>query len=903
MIPLPSPIKRAAAAILMAAVSVFGTAASATPQWQANDDDALVLELRSGKYRLGESMRGYQTPGGICIDMADLIQALNLPVRLDKKSRRATGWVFSEDETLVVDRDSYAVQTANTHRLLADGDIHDTPEGWCVATDALSNWLGVQFRPDLPNMVVVLESERKLPFLEAIERKNRAARLRQPGAVFDLAELPVLNVPYRGWRAPAVDMTIASEWRAAKGSGSRTDMRYELFASGEMLGASVDARLISDGRARPESLRTKAYRIDPDGGLLGPLQATQVAIGDVEAFAGNLTGQSTVGRGLFVSNRPITRSSRFAVTTLRGDLPVGWDAELYRNGQLLAFQSDRGDGRYEFADVELRFGTNAFEVVLYGPQGQVRREVSDYPVGNDNLPVGATYYWAGILQQDRDLIDFRRRTTNPDHGLGTGWRWGMGIEHGIDRRMTVGLGGHSLILRGQRRTYGEVSIRRAVGPMLVELGAARQLDGRSGNAFQGQMLGRIAGVNIRADVLWVDGGYESEVISAEESRAFGISLEQSLNLGGQRLPVQASLRHTRARDGSDVREWMLRSSLSLQGLSLTAELAGRNSSGPRANGDDGTRFSVLLNTMMGNVRLRGNGRFRLSGPEQGLDVAEVTAERALGLKSSVRGSATYQARDDSVDFAVGLVRHFRKFALRADARYSTRGSAGLGLSLAMSLGRDPVEGGWRLSANKLAQHGEAAVTVYRDENGDGLRQSDEEAVEGVEIAINRGLEQKRTNAAGRTLVNGLRPFARVLVNVDAGSIDDPLLMPKGRGVVLIPRPGVVAELELPLAPTGEVEGAIHGPDGEPRGGISLELVDGQGLVVAQTATEFDGYFLFDRVVYGRYRLRIAPASADVLDVQRDLPGSLALDRAHPVARAGVLRLQPQSRAPTGILAR
>src|SRR3546814_18132484 len=60
----------------------------------------------------------------------------------------------------------------------------------------------------------------------------------------------------------------------------------------------------------------------------------------------------------------------FDKTTFRGDLPAGWDAELYRNGQLLAFTSPNGDGRYEFIAVPLQYGSNRFEIVLYGPQGQ-----------------------------------------------------------------------------------------------------------------------------------------------------------------------------------------------------------------------------------------------------------------------------------------------------------------------------------------------------------------------------------------------------------------------------------------------------------------------------------------------------------------------------------------------------
>src|SRR3546814_10416771 len=77
------------------------------------------------------------------------------------------------------------------------------------------------------------------------------------------------------------------------------------------------------------------------------------------------------------------RSDSFDKTSFRGDLPAGWDAELYRNGQLLAFATLNGDGRYEFLDVPLQYGTNRFEIVLYGSQGQIRRELNQLQVRSE----------------------------------------------------------------------------------------------------------------------------------------------------------------------------------------------------------------------------------------------------------------------------------------------------------------------------------------------------------------------------------------------------------------------------------------------------------------------------------------------------------------------------------------
>ena len=312
-----------AAALVAAALGLGATPAWAS-SWKANEDDALLLELRSGQYRLGEPLRGYQTDSGVCVDFADLIQALDLPVRLDKKSRRATGWLFAEDQNLTIDRDSNTVQTMHGTRAIAPGAVRDTPEGWCIDLASLSQWAGVRFKPDIGNLSVVIETDRKLPFLQAIERKSRAARLRPAGSNdFNLASLPRAQAPYRAWRAPAVDLQIQGSWSTGGGFGTQ----YEALAAGEALGMSYAARVTGRDSPRPDSLRLKVYRNDPGGTLLGPLRATQVAVGDVETPPGALTGQSAFGRGAFVSNRPLNLPSRFGVTTLRGTLPAGWDAE------------------------------------------------------------------------------------------------------------------------------------------------------------------------------------------------------------------------------------------------------------------------------------------------------------------------------------------------------------------------------------------------------------------------------------------------------------------------------------------------------------------------------------------------------------------------------------------------
>ena len=72
----------------------------AADSWAPNEDDSWLFDMRSGQYRLGDGVRGYQTPQGVCVDLADVVLALDLAVRVDKKLRRATGWVFDERRSL-----------------------------------------------------------------------------------------------------------------------------------------------------------------------------------------------------------------------------------------------------------------------------------------------------------------------------------------------------------------------------------------------------------------------------------------------------------------------------------------------------------------------------------------------------------------------------------------------------------------------------------------------------------------------------------------------------------------------------------------------------------------------------------------------------------------------------------
>ena len=144
--------------------------------------------------------------------------------------------------------------------------------------------------------------------------------------------------------------------------------------------------------------------------------------------------------------------------------------------------------------------------MLYGPQGQIRRETESLRIGDGALRPGKLEYWAGVIERDHDLISFGR----PPPGQEGGWQYAAGVQYGLDRRTAIGANAHSLFLDGRRRNYAELNVQRSLASMLVNLSAAQEL-GR-GRAYRADLLGKFGKFNVQAQSFFVDGDFTSGLV-------------------------------------------------------------------------------------------------------------------------------------------------------------------------------------------------------------------------------------------------------------------------------------------------------------------------------------------------------------------------------------------------------
>jgi hypothetical protein len=95
-------------------------------------------------------------------------------------------------------------------------------------------------------------------------------------------------------------------------------------------------------------------------------------------------------------------------------------------------------------------------------------------------------------------------------------------------------------------------------------------------------------------------------------------------------------------------------------------------------------------------------------------------------------------------------------------------------------------------------------------------------------------------------------------------------------------------IELPLVAAGEISGSLRRESGSQLSGVEIELVNAAGRMIKSTRSEYDGYFLFESVPYGRYHLRIAALTANIVGVQTQLTASAELKRGQSSIDVGAL---------------
>lgn len=881
-----------------------------------NEDDLLILQPELEKIR-GDYIEVYRHENGYYLPLGHLMDILEIAIGVNPVGMEASGFYISEDQTFYLDGNANEAIINGTRTTFPDGLIVTNPFELYVDANLLSQLLPIDFQLDVSQLTLAVLPEVELPIQARLRREEKwneraawhafttSARLRNK-------DLPLIETPYELVTPPTVDVRAGTAYFSGVDSDNdpvRGDL--SVVATGDVGYANVEAFAQADTAEGDQPLRTlriKAGREDYQGRLLGPLQATEVYVGDVQSYPMPLVSDSNLGRGAKISNRDTRRPDLFDRTNFFGDAQPGWEVELYQNSVLIDFQVVGEDGRYQFENVPVYYGDNTFRIVQYGPQGQKREEVRDFNIGDDMPQKGEFHYAASANEVNQDIFGLGNNLAPVNRGREDGWAFVGQAEYGLTNWLSAGVGAAQVPLRNQTgnvATYRFASAGMKASLMGIRTSFDMAYDVENGG-WGTQLTGftRWNGYNIRAEQR-----FYNDFESSEQRRSFVRPLlidpdplddvftidsrsESRTELNVSRnydLPVLNSvntafnLRHEEYEAGESDSAVGMRLSKTIDRSNISGDIRYRNISGTQTSDDNTVDGSLSLRHRLDDLLIRGVARyevtpdteltgFNLSLQKQFTDMVNGRLDYTQSLIGNERKRLTGYLNWDFETFYLSP-----RFEIDEEADYI------LGLDLQFSLGMDDRTNQWLMTSERIAQSGSLSTRAFLDENNDGIMNEGEQPLQDVAIV---GSGTAYTNEQGYAYTPRIPTHYPYRVQADTSNIMDFVAKPKEEAYNIVARPGVTTKLDIPVIPTLDIDGnaylELNGEEIE-YPGLLLELVNEEGEVVKGIRTEYDGYYYLAEITPGNYTLRISEKEAEYkqLSAESYAVNTVQLRNEHP----------------------
>lgn len=833
------------------ATAQTGLAAQAASLLNCGDSEDLLLELRLDGHVLSSGLVAHCAGQRVTLPLGEVARLLSLAIRVEPGRGTADGFVLDERRSFHLDAQRRVVALSDRQESLEASEVEVRSDDLYVAPEALARWLPADFDIDFAASRLAVRAREPLPLQGRLERERRGQPVAAAGNGVDPA-LPFIEMPYQLWQIPAVDLTVgANATRGAEGTSASGNATA--YLTGDLLGLQSEAYL--SGSTQPshsQRLRLRLGRDDPEGHLLGPLHARSFALGSVSMAAlDHVAHTSSMGNGLLLSNVAPTQSLNYGRETLQGDLPPGWDVELYVNEVLYGYQQARADGRYRFDDIALIYGRNDFRLVFHGPQGQLRVEQQSRHLDQATLPTGSFYY---RLAAQEGPAHERRAVALFDWGLASG--------------VSVSAGLSSLPLEGAQHHFASLVGRALTDAMLL---SAQVVATQAGSLADLGLKTQLGTWRIDLGRVALTRNFVSEEYRASTD---GVKYRDHLRLDGRipltwlaPLPVTLETVRERLRSGQTSTDTAARMSGAWRAVFVTQQLRWQSQAGLES-----ITGSTQLSSRVASLGVRGGVGYLF---KQGLQISDgsVGLEYSLSKGLTLTGGIVRNVDSAETHYNAAFTKTVGEYGLGVVAGHTSKGDTTVGVQLTMALAAEPRQGILHLSALPMAGSGAVLAHVFLDRDQDGVAGPGDEPLAGVAFNVDGSRQVVRTDAQGLAYIDGLTPGQQIALAVDPGSLEDPQWLSLRPGVRLTPRPGARYRLEFGIAVTGDIDGTVRIVDGGQRRGLAgceLELLDQAHQVVRKAVSEPDGHYGFEGVPVGTYMLRVIPSQSSPQPAGRDV---------------------------------
>lgn len=843
------------------------------------DDETMIFRGAIGKdkIRLNGDIFAIVRDEKLMVSLSDFVDTTGLSITVSPEKGIATGWFIREDQDFFIDvnKNEYIIM-GETGKLKA-GEAETIDDGIFVNAQTLEKWFGIEINIDLNNLALQINTSQPFP----IEERERRSKMPLYAASRTPAQLPLKEEPYALLSTrPYFDVSLSTSVnKPATAQTAQKTGSWALTGAGDFLGFSsktfASGTLYNNTKKNAEligNIRQTLSREDPDGGLLGPLNASEVAFGDISTVALPLGGGATTGLGVRASNKLFNDSTSLDSVDIDGDALPGWEVELFRNEGSLGLQTVGDDGRYLFPSVFLFAGNNELKLVFYGPQGEIREETREIFAGaNIGLTGGKWDISAAAAKTQLYGSPAFTDATEGDGHLAASYEYSLG---------TLGTGrlGATSYTRLQNDTFfgmpTDVARKNIFSAGFSRIFAETLFSNDWGYDMDGAYA---TSTSLRRNF----GKHMTGLVYSFQSKGFASSEEEDIGdsqnvqafvngpiagelWGFQRPSYNVALRR-RAVDGGVT---TLSGSSSVSGrlgaLGLSTGLAYTET-----EGEDGS-VTPFEDRITGSVSATGRfdrGRWRMTGSYdvQPFELLAFNGQYTYPFSRDLEGVAEvrHTLNDELTELRLSANWLADKFTLSPQLTVDNQNNALFMANMRFGLVPDPYSNGYSMQRKTMTSNGGVASRVFLDVNGDGLYNNGEEMIEEAEVRALQSNRMALSDSKGVAFIPDLPKSRRTDVALTTNSLPDVFYVTLEEGRSVIPRPGITSKLDFPVVIAGEIDGEAgyrSGAEGARLArNVRIAVNAPTGKIDQAGKSEQDGYFTLSPIRPGFYYVTATPA--------------------------------------------
>ena len=824
------------------------------PPWRPvswPEDDLLICELLLGRYTVSKEIAVYVTEKGIMLPLGAISDAMEIPIEVKPDEGLASGYLYEKSNLFDLNFGQGTGSIFGTSVALDTVNAGATYDDIYIELNTFARWFRWKIEFNRLDMRLSVTPEKKLPIQMRWERES-GARPSTPNLAKKSSNYPVIENDFNFATLPQTDIRVSNSSNF-KPTGSSSSISYTFLMSGDLL--KMNGFIYHNGRDGGSDGVTNITlgRVDPDGGLFGPVKATSFQIGNV-SLPGSMIFPSTGNAiGFRISNRPTYQPEYFNFQNIEGVLPAGWDVQLFRDNELIGYITSNAENRYLFRDVPLFFGMNNFRLVFYGPGGEVTEERKSYNIGRNFIKPGETYYTLTLAGYRGDSRTYGK------------------VELGILNELTLNLNTSAVDIQGDRHYYAGAGINAFLGPLILSPQFAYDMK-ENLLTFEAGVQTKVWDISLNAGITnfspYQTGTQGARSQAMKNRRTLAIS---GIDFGQKPLFSPITLQYQGSTSFLDLNEDIISvaSGLSVAGVNIGNTLRWRMNDYSISLLEPAVKYTATSSLSLYGIMVQGSLEFGMS-PEWFLNMIRVSASKNIDELTNLSGTIERNPRFDTYNLNINAARRFGEFSLGLYAGYSSGNVVTAGISFSTSLAIEPGTGDLNFSEKMDASFGLASMRVFIDANKNGVFDEDEFPIKGVGFKVDGRDWDGSTNTSGVTLFRGLPVGKYTEIEVNTGSLPSSNFTVQLKGVQFVPRPGQALRIDVPVRMTSEISGIVYlKNEGQKKGapGYVVELLDRETDKVVKTErSAFDGFFNFFEVEVGRYLLRIKPVQREKLEL-------------------------------------